>query len=259
MFVRNSKGEMSPVNQYLTLTRIYGPQSISRFNLFTAIQISGQAADGYSSGQAIQAVREIADKVLPAGYGFEFGGMSREEANTGNSVAIIFVICIVFIYLILCALYESIFIPVVIIISIPFGLAGSFLFARIFGLENNIYLQIGLLMLIGLLAKTAILLTEYASQKRAEGMSISMAAMSAAKARLRPILMTSLTMIFGMLPLMFASGVGANGNISIGVGTVGGMFIGTLALIVMVPPLFIIFQHIEEKVMPKRKREESYE
>jgi multidrug efflux pump subunit AcrB len=259
MFVRNSKGEMSPVNQYLTLTRIYGPQSISRFNLFTAIQISGQAADGYSSGQAIQAVREIADKVLPAGYGFEFGGMSREEANTGNSVAIIFVICIVFIYLILCALYESIFIPVVIIISIPFGLAGSFLFARIFGLENNIYLQIGLLMLIGLLAKTAILLTEYASQKRAEGMSISMAAMSAAKARLRPILMTSLTMIFGMLPLMFASGVGANGNISIGVGTVGGMFIGTLALIVMVPPLFTIFQHIEEKVMPKRKREESYE
>ena len=256
MFVRNSKGEMSPVNQYLTLTRIYGPQSISRFNLFTAIQISGQSADGYSSGQAIQAVREIADKVLPAGYGFEFGGMSREEANTGNSVAIIFVICVVFIYLILCALYESIFIPAVIIVSIPFGLAGSFLFARIFGLENNIYLQIGLLMLIGLLAKTAILLTEYASQMRSEGMSISQAAMSAAKARLRPILMTSLTMIFGMLPLMFASGVGANGNISIGVGTVGGMFIGTLALIVIVPPLFIIFQHIEEKVMPKRKREE---
>ena len=144
----------------------------------------------------------------------------------------------------------------VIIVSIPFGLAGSFLFARIFGLENNIYLQIGLLMLIGLLAKTAILLTEYASQMRSEGMSISQAAMSAAKARLRPILMTSLTMIFGMLPLMFASGVGANGNISIGVGTVGGMFIGTLALIVIVPPLFIIFQHIEEKVMPKRKREE---
>ena len=255
MFVRNSKGEMSPVNQYLTLTRIYGPQSISRFNLFTAISINGQAANGYSSGQAIQAVRETADKVLPAGYGFEFGGMSREEANTGNSVAVIFVICIVFIYLILCALYESIFIPIAIIVSIPFGLAGSFLFARMFGLENNIYLQIGLLMLIGLLAKTAILLTEYASQKREEGMSISQAALSAAKARLRPILMTSLTMIFGMLPLMFASGVGANGNISIGVGTVGGMLIGTLALLIIVPPLFIIFQHIEEKVMPKRKRE----
>ena len=255
MFVRTSSGEMSPINQYLKLTRIYGPQSISRFNLFTAISVNGQAADGYSSGQAIQAVREVAAKVLPAGYGFEFGGMSREEAASGNSVAIIFVICVVFIFLILCALYESIFIPIVIILSVPFGLAGSFLFARWFGLENNIYLQIGLLMLIGLLAKTAILLTEYASQKRAEGMSITMAAMSAAKVRLRPILMTSLTMIFGMLPLMFSSGVGANGNISIGVGTVGGMLIGTLALIVVVPALFIVFQYIEEKIMPKRNRE----
>ena len=255
MFVRTSSGEMSPINQYIRLTRIYGPQSISRFNLFTAISINGQAADGYSSGQAIQAVREVAKKVLPEGYGYEFGGMSREEANTGNSVAVIFAICVIFIYLILCALYESIFIPVVIILSVPFGLAGSFLFARMFGLENNIYLQIGLLMLIGLLAKTAILLTEYASQKRAEGMSITMAAMSAAKARLRPILMTSLTMIFGMLPLMFASGVGANGNISIGVGTVGGMLIGTIALLVIVPALFIVFQYIEEKVMPNRRHE----
>ena len=254
MFVRTSNGEMSPINQYLKLTRIYGPQSISRFNLFTAISINGQAAEGYSSGQAIQAVREVADKVLPAGYGYEFGGMSREEADTGNSVAVIFAICVIFIFLILCALYESIFIPIVIILSVPFGLAGSFLFARWFGLENNIYLQIGLLMLIGLLAKTAILLTEYASQKRAEGMSITMAAMSAAKVRLRPILMTSLTMIFGMLPLMFASGVGANGNISIGVGTVGGMLIGTLALIIVVPALFIVFQYIEEKIMPKREK-----
>ena len=255
MFVRTSSGEMSPINQYLRLTRIYGPQSISRFNLFTAISVNGQAAEGYSSGQAIQAVREVAAAVLPSGYGYEFGGMSREEAESGSSVAIIFAICVVFIFLILCALYESLFIPVVIILSVPFGLAGSFLFARWFGLENNIYLQIGLLMLIGLLAKTAILLTEYASQKRAEGMSITMAAMSAAKARLRPILMTSLTMIFGMLPLMFATGVGANGNISIGVGTVGGMLIGTLALLVIVPALFIVFQYIEEKVMPKRDRE----
>ncbi|MBR2127619.1 MAG: efflux RND transporter permease subunit, partial [Bacteroidales bacterium] len=254
MFVRNSQGEMSPINQYLKLTRIYGPQSISRFNLFTAISINGQSAEGYSSGQAIQAVREVAEQVLPAGYGYEFGGMSREEANQGNSVAVIFAICVIFIYLILCALYESLFIPAVIILSVPFGLAGSFLFARMFGLENNIYLQIGLLMLIGLLAKTAILLTEYASQKRAEGMTITQAAMSAAKARLRPILMTSLTMIFGMLPLMFASGVGANGNISIGVGTVGGMLIGTIALLVIVPALFIVFQHIEEKVMPERSK-----
>ena len=255
MFVRTSNGEMSPINQYIKLTRIYGPQSISRFNLFTAISVNGQAADGYSSGQAIKAVREVAAQVLPAGYGFEFGGMSREEADSGNSVAIIFAICVIFIFLILCALYESIFIPIVIILSVPFGLAGSFLFARWFGLENNIYLQIGLLMLIGLLAKTAILLTEYASQMRKEGMSITMAAMSAAKVRLRPILMTSLTMIFGMLPLMFASGVGANGNISIGVGTVGGMLVGTIALLVIVPALFIVFQYIEEKVMPKRDRE----
>ena len=256
MFVRTSQGEMSPVNQYLKLTRIYGPQSISRFNLFTAISVSGQASNGYSSGQAIKAVREVAAEVLPAGYGYEFGGMSREEADTGSSVAVIFAMCVVFIYLILCALYESFLIPIVIILSVPFGLAGSFLFARMFGLENNIYLQIGLLMLIGLLAKTAILLTEYASQKRAEGMSITMAAMAAAKARLRPILMTSLTMIFGMLPLMFASGVGANGNISIGVGTVGGMLIGTIALIVVVPALFIVFQYIEEKIMPKREKYE---
>ena len=255
MFVRTASGEMSPINQYIRLTRIYGPQSISRFNLFTAISVNGQAADGYSSGQAIKAVREVAAQVLPAGYGYEFGGMSREEADSGNSVAIIFAICVIFIFLILCALYESIFIPIVIILSVPFGLAGSFLFARWFGLENNIYLQIGLLMLIGLLAKTAILLTEYASQMRKEGMSITMAAMSAAKVRLRPILMTSLTMIFGMLPLMFASGVGANGNISIGVGTVGGMLVGTIALLIIVPALFIVFQYIEEKVMPKRDRE----
>jgi HAE1 family hydrophobic/amphiphilic exporter-1 len=257
MFVRNSHGEMSPINQYLTLTRIYGPQSISRFNLFTAISISGQASDGYSSGQAIQAVREVAREVLPSGYGYEFGGMSREEAESGSSVAVIFAMCIVFIYLILCALYESIFIPIVIILSVPFGLAGSFMFANWFDLENNIYLQIGLLMLIGLLAKTAILLTEYATQKRAEGMEIKDAALEAAKARLRPILMTSLTMIFGMLPLMFASGVGANGNISIGVGTVGGMLIGTLALIIVVPVLFIVFKNIEERVMPKRKTENN--
>ena len=193
--------------------------------------------------------------MIPAGYGYEFGGMSREEAAGGSATALIFVFCVVFIYLILCALYESIFIPIVIIFSVPFGLAGSFWFANMFELENNIYLQIGLLMLIGLLSKTAILLTEYASQKRAEGMSITMSAMAAAKARLRPILMTSLTMIFGMLPLMFASGVGANGNISIGVGTVGGMLIGTIALLIVVPALFIVFQYIEEKVMPNRKKE----
>lgn len=255
MFVRNSSGEMSPVSQYLTLTRVYGAETLSRFNLFSAISVNGTPANGYSSGQAIQAVREVAAETLPAGYGYEFGGMSREEASTGSSTTVIFIICIVFIYLILCALYESLFIPIAVILSVPFGLTGSFLFAKMFGLENNIYLQIGLLMLIGLLAKTAILLTEYASERRHHGMSITQAAISAAKVRLRPILMTSLTMVFGMLPLMFATGVGANGNISIGVGTVGGMLIGTVALLFIVPVLFIVFQYLQEKLMPARDLE----
>lgn len=252
MFVRNSRGEMNPIGQYLTLTKVYGAQSLARFNLFSAIAINGSAASGYSSGEAIRAVHEVADKILPTGYGYEFGGMSREEASSGSSATIVFVICFVFIYLILCALYESLFMPVVILLSVPFGLAGSFLFARMFGLENNIYLQVGLLMLIGLLAKTAILLTEYATERRKMGSSIAVAALLAAKARLRPILMTSLTMVFGMLPMMFASGVGANGNISIGVGTVGGMLIGTVALLFIVPVLFIVFQRVEEAVMPAR-------
>ena len=224
------------------------PNSCTGFHI-----LNGAPAEGYSSGQAIEVVREVAEQTLPAGYGFEFGGMSREESSTGNTTTLVFIICVVFIYLILCALYESLFIPIAVILSVPFGLAGSFLFAKMFGLENNIYLQTGLIMLIGLLSKTAILLTEYASERRRQGMSIMQAAISAAQVRLRPILMTSLTMIFGMLPMMFASGVGANGNISIGVGTVGGMLIGTVALLFIVPVLFIVFQYLQEKLMPARK------
>lgn len=253
IFVRNDSGEMSPISQYLKLTRVYGSEMLTRFNLFSAIQVNGAAATGYSSGQAIKAIQEVAAQTLPTGYGFEFGGMSREESNTGNTTTLVFVICVVFIYLILCALYESLFVPLAVILSVPFGLAGSFLFARMFGLENNIYLQTGLIMLIGLLSKTAILLTEYASERRRHGMSIMQAAVSAAQIRLRPILMTSLTMIFGMLPLMFSTGVGANGNISIGVGTVGGMLIGTIALLFIVPPLFMVFQYLQEKWMPERQ------
>ena len=255
MFVRNSSGEMSPVNQYLKLTRIYGAQSLSRFNMFSSISVNGSAAPGHSSGEAIKAIREVAAQQLPAGYSFEFGGMTREEASSASSTVIVFAICAIFIYLILCALYESLLIPIVILLSVPFGLAGSFLFARLFGLENNIYLQVGLLMLIGLLAKTAILLTQYATEKRRQGMSIAAAAISAAKVRFRPILMTSLTMIFGMLPLMFARGVGANGNSSIGVGTVGGLLIGTIALLFIVPILIMLFMKIEERIMPNRKKE----
>lgn len=253
MFVRNSEGEMTPISQYLKLTRVYGSEILTRFNLFSAIAVNGAPAAGYSSGQAIAAVKEVAAQTLPAGYGFEFGGMSREESSTGNTTTLVFIICVVFIYLILCALYESLFVPLAVILSVPFGLAGSFLFAKMFGLENNIYLQTGLIMLIGLLAKTAILLTEYASERRRHGMSIMQAAVSSAKVRLRPILMTSLTMIFGMLPMMFSTGVGANGNISIGVGTVGGMLIGTIALLFIVPPMFVIFQYLQEKFMPERK------
>lgn len=257
IFVRNDAGEMTPIKQYLKLTRIYGSETLTRFNLFSAIQVNGAAATGYSSGQAIQAVKEVAAQVLPTGYGYEFGGMSREESNTGNTTTLVFVICVIFIYLILCALYESLFVPMAVILSVPFGLAGSFLFAKMFGLENNIYLQTGLIMLIGLLSKTAILLTEYASDRRHHGMSIMQAAISAAQVRLRPILMTSLTMIFGMLPMMFSTGVGANGNISIGVGTVGGMLIGTIALLFIVPPLFIVFQYLQEKIMPARQLPQS--
>ena len=252
IFVRNSQGEMSPIGQYLTLTRIYGSETLSRFNLFPSIQVGGTAADGYSSGQAINAIHEVAAEVLPEGYGYEFGGMTREEASAQNTTAIVFIICIVFIYLILCALYESLFIPLAVILSVPFGLAGSFLFAWMWGLENNIYMQTGLIMLIGLLSKTAILLTEYASTRRRQGMGIVEAALDAAAVRLRPILMTSLTMVFGLLPLALATGVGANGNHSLGVGTIGGMVIGTIALLFIVPVLFVIFQTIEERFLKKR-------
>ncbi|MFI3287162.1 MAG: efflux RND transporter permease subunit [Rikenellaceae bacterium] len=253
MFVRNSVGEMSPVTQYLKIEKTYAAQTLSRFNLFPSISVNGMPADGYSSGQAIQAVREVAEETLPVGYGYEFGSMSREEADSSTgSTAIIFAICIIFVYLILCALYESIFMPFAVILSVPFGLLGSYLFAHLFNLTSDIYMQIGLIMLIGLLAKTAILLTEYASERRRQGMTIVEAAIAAAKARLRPILMTSLTLIFGMLPLMFATGVGANGNISLGVGVIGGMLVGTVALVFIVPSLFVIFQRIQEKVMPQR-------
>ena len=252
IFVRSSSGEMSPIGQYITLTRIYGSETLSRFNLFPSIQVGGTAAEGYSSGQALDAIRETAAEVLPEGYGYEFGGMAREEASAQNTTALVFIICIIFIYLILCALYESLFIPMAVILSVPFGLAGSFIFAYLWGLENNIYMQTGLIMLIGLLSKTAILLTEYASARRRQGMGIVEAALDAAAVRLRPILMTSMTMVFGLLPLALATGVGANGNRSLGVGAIGGMLIGTIALLFIVPCLFVIFQHIEEKVFGKK-------
>lgn len=252
-------GGMAPVSQFVKLSKTYGSESLTRFNLFSAINVQGMPADGYSSGDVINAVTEVATRTLPTGYGYEYSGMTREEAQMAGShdTVIIYCICVLFIYLILCALYESLFVPMAVIMSVPFGLAGSFLFARMWGLENNIYLQTGLIMLIGLLSKTAILVTEYATERRKSGMTLTQAAMSAAAVRLRPILMTALTMVFGMLPLMFASDVGANGNRSLGVGVVGGMVIGTVALLFVTPAFFIVFQYVEERVMSKRKNERS--
>ncbi len=248
LYVRTSDGSMSPLSHFVHLTKTNGPSDLTRFNMFNAIAISGSPAPGYSSGQVLKAINETAGNILPASYTYELGGISREESNTTNNAIWIFILCMVLVYLILCALYESLFIPFAVLLSVPCGLMGSFLFAWMFDLENNIYMQTGLIMIIGLLAKTAILLTEYAGKQRAEGMSLAKAAYSAAKARLRPILMTVLSMVFGLIPLMLAHGVGANGSRSLATGVVGGMIVGTLALLFLVPSLFIVFQHIQEKI-----------
>ncbi|MDC2719950.1 efflux RND transporter permease subunit, partial [Bacteroides ovatus] len=243
MYVRATDGGMSPLSRFVRLTKTNGPSDLTRFNLFNAISISGSPAQGYSSGQVLEAIGETAREVLPSNYTYEFGGISREESKTTNNATLIFLLCMVLVYLILCALYESVFIPFAVLLSVPCGLMGSFLFAWLFGLENNIYMQTGLIMIIGLLAKTAILLTEYAGKRRSEGMTLAQAAYSAAKVRLRPILMTVLSMVFGLVPLMMAHGVGANGSRSLATGVIGGMIVGTLALLFLVPSLFIVFQY----------------
>ncbi|OUN79991.1 efflux RND transporter permease subunit [Bacteroides sp. An51A] len=257
MFVRTDEGGMAPIGQFVTLTKTYGPETLARFNLYSSIQVNAMMNDGYSSGDVIKAVEEVAQQTLPVGYGYEYGGITREEAGSGSNTIIVFAICIVFVYLILCALYESLFIPLAVMLSVPFGLLGSFTLSNLCGLENNIYMQTGLIMLIGLLAKTAILVTEYAATRRRQGMSLAQAAVSAATVRLRPIIMTVLCMVIGMLPLVFASGAGANGNISLGTGVVGGMIVGTLALLFAVPALFIVFQAMQERLMPARKHDDD--
>ena len=248
MFVRNGE-EMAPVSQFVTLRSVLGAEIAKRFNLYNTINVNVNVAEGYSTGEAQQAIHEVAEQMLPSGYGYEYGGMAREEASSGGAQTVfVYTLCTVLIYLILSCLYESFLVPLAVILSVPFGLMDSFLFARVFGLENNIYLQTGAIMLIGLLAKTAILITEYAIERRRTGMGIISSAYSAAQARFRPILMTVLTMIFGMLPLMFSTGAGANGNSSLGTGVVGGMLIGTLALIFVVPIFFIVFEYLQEKL-----------
>ena len=249
MFVRNGT-QMAPLSQFVTLTETMGAETENRFNLYSSITAQVGVAEGYSMGEAQNAIAEVAATMLPSSYGYEYSGMSRELAeNGGNSnTAFIYIVCVFLIYLILSCLYESFLLPLAVILSVPFGLMGSFLFAKMFGLENNIYLQTGVIMLIGLLAKTAILITEYAIERRRHGLSITMSAYYAAKCRLRPVLMTVLTMVFGMLPLMFSTGAGANGNSSLGTGVVGGMLIGTLALMIVVPVFYIIFEYLQEKI-----------
>ena len=256
IYVRTGAG-MSPVKEFCSLSRVYGPSNINRFNLFTAINVTATVANGYSSGEAIKAVEEVAAQVLPTGYTYDYSGLTRQEAQASNTTAIIFVLCIVFIYLILSAQYESYILPLSVILSVPFGLAGAFLFTQLFGHSNDIYMQISLIMLIGLLAKNAILIVQFALERRETGMAISWSAVLGAAARLRPILMTSLAMVIGLLPMMFASGVGKNGNQTLGAAAVGGMLIGTICQLFVVPTLFVIFQSIQEKFRPMKFDDEE--
>lgn len=259
IYVRTSSGEMSPISEFCTLKKVYGPSNVSRFNLFTSINVSITPNTGYSTGQVMQVVKDVASQVLPDGYGYEYSGLSRSEAESSNTTAIVFVLCIVFIYLILSAQYESYILPLSVILSIPFGLAGAFIFTNIFGHSNDIYMQISLIMLIGLLAKNAILIVQFALERRRTGMAIKYSAILGATARLRPILMTSLAMVIGLLPLMFASGVGKNGNQTLGAAAVGGMLIGTLCQIFVVPALFAAFEWLQEKFTPLKFDDEVNE
>ena len=263
--VRGSNGEMAPITQFVSMKKVYGPDIINRFNLYTSMKVMVAPASGYTSGQALQAIAEVAKENLPMGFGYELGGMAREEAQTsGSTTGIIFVLCFVFVYLLLSAQYESYILPLAVLLSVPFGLMGSFIFVNGFSalgsipalkmilgtMSNDIYMQIALIMLMGLLAKNAILIVEFALDRRKQGMSISWAAVLGAAARLRPILMTSLAMIVGLIPLMLAMGVGAHGNRTLGASAIGGMLIGMIFQIFIVPVLFVVFQWLQEKVKP---------
>jgi len=251
IYVRTGNNKMAPITEFITLTNTYGPESISRFNLFTSMSVNGSPNKGFGSGEAMKAIQDMATQTLPMGYGYEFSGISREEQNSGSQAVYVFILSLLFIYFLLSALYESYLLPFAVLLSLPVGLTGTYVFAKIFGIDNNIYTQISLIMLIGLLAKNAILIVEFASTRREHGMSIVKAATEGAKARLRPILMTSLAFIFGIMPLMLATGAGANGNRSIGTSAVGGMLFGTLFGVLVIPVLFIIFQTLQEKASGK--------
>ena len=245
--IKTSTGSMAPVTEFITLKRVYGPESVTRFNLFTSMSVNGSPNDGYSTGQSLTAIQQVAAKTLPPGYGFEYSGISREEQNTGSQALYIFILSLAFVYLLLSAQYESYLLPFAVILSLPVGLSGVYVFAKIFGLDNNIYMQISVIMLIGLLAKNAILMVTFSLERRRKGMAILEAAIDGAKVRLRPILMTSFAFVFGLMPLMFSTGVGSHGNNSIGTGAIGGMLFGTLLGVFVIPTLFVIFQTIQEK------------
>ena len=249
VYVRTANG-MAPINEFVTMTKVYGPQEIARFNLFTSIDVNATAADGYSSGDAIRAIEEVASTTLPTGFGYEFSGLTRSEQESSSSTMIIFALCLTFVYLILSAQYESYLVPLSVILSIPFGIAGAFIFTDLFGKQNDIYMQIALIMLIGLLAKNAILIVQFALERRRTGMALSWASVLGAQARLRPILMTSLAMIIGLMPLLIPIGVGYNGNMTLGAAAIGGMLIGMICQLLIVPALFYIFQYLQEKVKP---------
>jgi HAE1 family hydrophobic/amphiphilic exporter-1 len=251
VFVRNGSGIMAPVTEFITITKVFGPESIQRFNLFTAISVTGQPNPGYSTGDAINAIKAVAAEKLPPGYGYDFSGLTREEISSGSQSLYIFILCLLFVYFLLSAQYESYILPFAVLLTLPIGLSGTYIFARLTGIGSNIYIQISLIMLIGLLSKNAILIVEFALDRRRGGMDILQAAIEGAEARLRPILMTSFAFIFGIMPLAFATGAGALGNRSIGTGAVGGMFIGTIFGVFAIPILFIIFQTLQEKVRRK--------
>ena len=251
ILVRNKDGQMAPISQFVSLVKVFGPQAIERFNLFTSVKVTGAPNDGFSTGDAIKAVEEVAVQSLPLGYGYEFSGLTREEISAGGQTLYIFMLCLVFVYFLLAAQYESYMLPFAVLISLPVGLAGAYIFAYFFNVSNNIYLQITLIMLIGLLAKNAILIVEFSVDARKKGMSVAQAAVQGAVSRLRPILMTSFAFIFGLLPLMLAQGAGAVGNKAIGTGAIGGMLIGTLLGVFVIPVLFIVFQNLQERISSK--------
>jgi len=257
IYVRGNSNRMAPISEFVTMTPTHGPESLSRFNMYSSMTVNGAPSDGYSSGEALAAIKEVANNVLPQGYGYEFSGLSREEESSSSQMASVLMLSLLFVYLLLCALYNNYLLPFAVILSLPVGLTGTFIFAKIFGVDNNIYMQISMIMLIGLLSKNAILIVHYAKARREKGMSVIDAALDGARARFRPIIMTSFAFIFGIMPLMFATGAGANGNRAIGISAVGGMLFGTIFGILVVPGLYIIFQKLTEKFNNKHFNNET--